>query len=162
MRLVTFRPVRFAWNLRVRLYLVSFIYSIVDTRFTRLFQKLGSVSHALGLDIWAKHARVAHVVYTVAKPLTIPRKIVPENNLPLHASTAVETIWLPRTIALRQWSQRNALFKPISEATPTVLPTTVQRSAAEPPSARVTLCLRSVLILKIWRNCPSVKLLLKH
>jgi len=31
-----------------------------------------------------------------------------------------------------QWSQRNALFEPISEATPTVLPTTVLRSAAEP------------------------------
>jgi len=45
---------------------------------------------------------------------------------------------------LHQWSQRNALFEPISEATPTVLPTTVQRSAAEPSSARVTLCLRSV------------------
>jgi len=50
---------------------------------------------------------------------------------------------------LDQWSQRNALFEPISEATPTVLPTTVQRSATEPPSARVTLCLRSVPILKI-------------
>jgi len=31
---------------------------------------------------------------------------------------------------LEQWSQRNALFEPISEATPTVLPTTVLRSAA--------------------------------
>jgi len=31
-----------------------------------------------------------------------------------------------------------------------------------PPSARVTLCLRSVPISEIWRNRPSVKLLLKH
>jgi len=45
---------------------------------------------------------------------------------------------------IKQWSQRNALFEPISEATPTVLPTIVQRSAAEPPSARVTLCLRRI------------------
>jgi len=29
---------------------------------------------------------------------------------------------------LNQWSQRNALFEPISEATPTVLPTTVRRA----------------------------------
>jgi len=34
-------------------------------------------------------------------------------------------------VSISQWSQRNALFEPISEATPTVLPTTVQRSAAE-------------------------------
>jgi len=65
-----------------------------------------------------------------------------------------------RENTLEQWSQRNALFEPISEATPTVLPTTVQRSAPEPPSARVTLCLRSVPISEIWRNRPSVKLLL--
>jgi len=31
-----------------------------------------------------------------------------------------------------------------------------------PPSARVTLCLRSVPISEIWRNRPSIKLLLKH